>query len=710
MSGASENPQATEEEAGEPDTATSSHEENEASAEPDPETPETQEAPEEPEKKPEKESWLAYHARGYWEIIRDVYLSADRRTLGFARIMLGFLLVMDLFRRTPDWLDMYSDKGVLPNHVNLFRPQAWGSFSFLNAFSTAPELWALWAVMLVTYTSVLVGYKTRIAHVLSVFLVASTNGRILLIENGGYVVFNLLVMWTAFLPMGDRFSVDSILASMRRRKEANADELNDRAGVIDERRLAPYVSIVCGVILLQICAIYYFNVIHKTGSAWKNGTAVHYVLWVDRMVTPFVALVRGIVPPALLIVATKFVLMSEATIPVALASPLGRTWARRLVVVLMSALHIGFGATFVLGPFAWAMCVFSTLLFTTDDWEISIRTMRRTHRARVVVFDPASAASLSVCRLLKRLDRFELLTYRSEEGHAGGLAVERPGQRVLLRRSAALADILAALPLGPAIAWIFRLPGVSHLVDALWSAITTRDVARAFGLRVPAAGTIVLAGPSPLRRKLGTAVAVVRELVVVAMLAGAVNQAMTELWVINRVVKVPHPEPLRLLAQKLRYLQGWFMFSPNPVMDDGTIIVDAKTVDGRSIDPFTGKPPEFDLLHAKSLRYNQIWSDYFNRMHLPANSPYRESMKEYIYRYPERTGRPEDTIVSGDVYWISDLNPPFGKTESYKLERNKLFSFENPATRLQAQGQPQTVGPPPAPAPAPPAPMGPSGG
>ncbi|WP_240807765.1 HTTM domain-containing protein [Polyangium spumosum] len=643
-------------------------------------------APEGAAEAPRGLAWLSWHLQGYWTIIRDVYLSADRRTLGFARIMIGFLMVMDLFRRTPDWLHMYSDKGVLPTHLNLFRPQAWGAFTLFNAFSTAPELWALWVVLLVTFLCVLVGYKTRIAHVLAAIFVASMNGRILLIENGGYVVYNLLVMWTAFLPMGDRFSVDALLDSMRRRKEANADELNDRKDVVEPRRLTPHVSLVVGVILLQIAAIYYFNVIHKTGTAWRNGTAVHYVLWVDRMVTPIVAAVRGYIPPRLIPYATWFVLISEAVIPICLATPLARSWARRLAVALMCILHIGFGATFVLGPFAWAMCGFSTLLFTSDDWDLAARTMRRAHRARVVLFDGASGASLLLCRLLKRLDRYELLTFRAEPGLTRGIAVERPNDKARLERSAALADIVAALPLGPTIAWLFRLPLLSHLVDAIWSVITARDVSRIFGLRVPhAPGPLATNEPSPLGRKAGRFVATLRELAVVVMLAGAVNQALVELWVVNRRVKVPHPEPLRILAQKMRYLQGWFMFSPNPVMDDGTIVVAAKTIDGRTIDPFTGKPPEFDLTKAQSLRYNQIWSDYFNRMHLPANSAYRDAMKEFLYRYPERTGRPEDTIVSGEVYWVKDLNPPFGKKESYKLEKDKLFSFENPATRGQAR-------------------------
>src|SRR5262249_5193840 len=125
----------------------------------------------------------------WWELVRDSYLTFDRRTLGFARIAIGFLLVMDLLRRTPDWQNMYSTAGVLPIHVNLWRPQADG-FSIFNAFSTPGELWVLWAVGLVGAICLLVGYRTRLAQVTMLVFVTSMNGRVLLIENGGYVVQN----------------------------------------------------------------------------------------------------------------------------------------------------------------------------------------------------------------------------------------------------------------------------------------------------------------------------------------------------------------------------------------------------------------------------------------------------------------------------------------------------------------------------------------
>ncbi|AKT37209.1 HTTM domain-containing protein [Chondromyces crocatus] len=630
----------------------------------------------------------------WWDLFRDSYFTLDRRTLGFTRILLGLYLIGDLFRRTWDWGDMYSVEGVLPNHVNLFRRGA-DNFTIFNAFSTNGELWVLWAIILATYVCVLVGFKTKLAQVLSLLWVASMNGRVLLIENGGYVVHNLLLLWTCFLPMGDRFSLDAMRASLRRSKERGAADLNDRSTIDDPDKPDRYVSIIGPVIILQLASIYFFNVVHKTGMAWKNGTAVHYVLYVDRMVTPAVAQVREYIPGWMILIMTRAALAFEASIPVCLLAPIGRVWARRLVIVMMNALHLAFGTTFVLGPFAWALCVFSTLMFQPEDWEIATQTMRREHRARVVRFDPASAGALGVCRLLMRMDRFGLLTFEEQPGLGGRLSVRTPDGKTV-DGARALADMVAALPLGPVVAWMLRLPGVRGLVDALLGALDRWNAGAWLGLRVPEVASVA-PPPSPLLRGRRKGVAALRELLIVVMWASAVNQAAVELWCINRRIRVPQHEPMRSLAHKFRFLQGWFMFSPNPVMDDGTIIVDAVTIDGRHINPFTGQEPDFDLKSVKSYGYNQIWSDYFNRMHLPANTGYRDAMKEYMFRYPERTGRPEDVIVSGDVYWVKDFNPKWGKTESYNQEREKLFSFVNPKAQAQSQGMTRPSSAPPAP-------------
>jgi hypothetical protein len=464
---------------------------------------------------------------------------------------------------------------------------------------------------------------------------------------------------------------------------------------------------------------------------------VHYVLYNDRMVTPLVALVRDHIPNVFILFMTRATLACEALIPVALLQPMARPWARRAVIVAMCTLHLAFGTAMTLGPFAWSCCVFATLLFTPEDWEIASSTMRRARRARVVVLDPRSGAAVLACRILARLDRFELLRFVEEEGLETGLGFRDPGRDgARLGRVDALADVIACLPLGPCIAWIPRLPVVRGVADAFLAALERRDVSAFFGIRVPertppepavtepeaapvsatmvVASVVVVAAAIALAIKLdrpflGLAIIVavtsvtmivdanivlrpptfkktsravvvgLRELLILGMIVAEADQAGTELWCINRRIKVPQPEPLATMVHKLRFLQGWFMFSPQPVMDDGTIVVDAVTVDGRHIDPFEdGKPPDFDLLSAKSLYLSQIWGDYFNRMKDSGYSGYRTAMQDYIYRYPERTRRPEDAIASGDVYWVHDLNPRWNETQSYNLQRDKLFSFTNP--------------------------------
>jgi hypothetical protein len=618
----------------------------------------------------------------FLQVLRDGYLTFDRRTLGFTRWMLGFFLIADLFHRGRSWADLYSSEGVLPTTLGLERPQSFGSFTIFLGFSSPGELSVLWALMLAAFVCLLIGYKTRRMQLLALLLVTGMNGRLLLVENGGYTVQNLLLLWTCFLPLGDRFSLDALLASMKRRREASAAELNDRSDVLLPEQEKPLVTALGPIILIQLSAIYFFNVVHKTGREWKDGTAVHYVLYVDRIATPIVALVRDHLPLPLLKLMTRSALAAEASIPVVLLSPLARVWSRRIAIVLINALHIAFGTTFVLGPFAWACCVFSTLLFTADDWELAHRTMRRASRARTVIFDPRSPGALLVCRLLKRLDHFELLTFREGDPGPLGLALENAANLgPPITRSAAVAGSLAALPLGPLVAILFRAPLLRSAFDACFAAIERRAVSAYFGLALRSSFTA--AEPSPLRRRGRHALHVLGESFALLMFVCCVNLAMVQLWVIKKMIRVGQSPILMPLTAKMRFQQGWFMFSPGPAMDDGTIVVDAITVDGRHVDPFslhvepyTLRAPNFDLTHARSLRLNQLWGDYFNRIQLPGYYSYREAMKDYLLALPRRTGHPEDAIVSGEVFWVSDQNPRWGETESYGLEKMTLFTFD----------------------------------
>jgi hypothetical protein len=68
------------------------------------------------------------------------------------------------------------------------------------------------------------------------------------------------------------------------------------------------------------------------------------------------------------------------------------------------------------------------------------------------------------------------------------------------------------------------------------------------------------------------------------MLVACVDEAMVSLPAIKRRITVSRPEALRALTREMRFYQGWFMWSPEPAMEDETIVVDAVTTDGRHVD------------------------------------------------------------------------------------------------------------------------------
>ena len=77
----------------------------------------------------------------------------------------------------------------------------------------------LFALCGVIFFCFLIGWKTRLFHWLSVMCIVSLHDRVIFLENGGDVVLNILAVWTLFLPMGARFSVDALLASLQTRRE-----------------------------------------------------------------------------------------------------------------------------------------------------------------------------------------------------------------------------------------------------------------------------------------------------------------------------------------------------------------------------------------------------------------------------------------------------------------------------------------------------------
>jgi hypothetical protein len=147
-------------------------------------------------------------------------------------------------------------------------------------------------------------------------------------------------------------------------------------------------------------------------------------------------------------------------------------------------------------------------------------------------------------------------------------------------------------------------------------------------------------------------------------------------WLAERVPKSMRggpPGPLAAIPVYLRQLQGWMMFRVPP-RTDGTIVVDAETIDGRHIDPFTGKPPDLDAPLHGPLEYGELFCDYFLRIADAKNQHYRQHLKHYLINWQELEKRPKgDRIVKFRVLWVESNSPPPGQTVPTNLRRSNIL-------------------------------------
>jgi hypothetical protein len=315
---------------------------------------------------------------GVYEKIRRVYLTADLRSLAAGRIVLALVLLRDLIGRWMELSIWYTNDGIIPNHTMLWRPPWDHVFSLFYLASYGYEAAIGFVLCLIVYTSLLIGFRTKLSQVLATICMMSLHGRTLLFDNGGDVVLGLLTIWTTFLPTGRFFSVDAVLA---RRREASNAPLPD-AGVgagpaVSKPRAKTFVSLAVLAVIFQLAICYFFNAVHKGGPTWRNGSAVQYAIHLDRLATWFAVWLRETMSPTVARALTYSALATEAMLPVLLLSPFGTRYCRRAAIVLVVGLHLGFASCLNLGNFVPAMIAYTPNFIPGEDWDAMERWWAR---------------------------------------------------------------------------------------------------------------------------------------------------------------------------------------------------------------------------------------------------------------------------------------------------------------------------------------------
>ncbi len=510
------------------------------------------------------------------ERVRQAYLVADLRSLALGRIGLASVLLANLIMRALVLRDFYSNDGLLPNHTLLWRPEQWPVFSLFFVASTPAMAAALFVLCGLAFLALLVGYRTRAAQVASYLAVVSLNARSFI--NGGDIVLCQLALWSIFLPLGRRWSVDAALDQRR----------GARVPVASNQIVAPALAVLLG----QLFFVYLLNAIHKNGVTWRDGSAVHYVLHQDTIVTSLGLWVRGWITPNVSKALTWGTLAIEWTLPVLLASPIALRATRRAAIGLAASLHIGFVLFIDLEMFTPAMIAFLPFLLRGED-AAAFERWWTARWSRLREWPPLARATRATSALLDEL------------------AAARP----LPAPTAAGSPLLARARRGAALAG--RLTFVALV---------------ALGAERLVAGNSRWHGP---------------------------------LW-------------CEQAESYLMLFERWYMFAPEAPRTDMNVSIDAVTAEGRHVDPFNelASPPH--PFPGKSIPARLDQGPLFVEwaLRVPFTPDYHQAFVEWVLRYPERTGRPQDRIVSFRAYIVNDDSPPPGKRTPTNTRVRQFFEYQ----------------------------------
>jgi hypothetical protein len=280
--------------------------------------------------------------------------ACDLRSLAVMRVALGILLLVDLGMRSRSIEAMYSDAGFFPisawqAHVQAMRdttePLSWSIHAWNGSLTFQA---VLFLIATLAAGMLLLGWKTRLACIISWILLVSVQMRNPLVLHSGDCLFRLALFWGMFLPLGAVWSVDA--------RRGNRD-----------RPANPVVSGATVGLVLSLFSLYFFAGLAKLNDVWFSGQALEYVLKLDIYATGFGKFMLGW--PGVLKWITWLTLVTEIVLPLLMLLPWKHEFWRYLAMVTFVALHVGIAACMSIGLFSPVAIAIWTGLLTTAFWE-----------------------------------------------------------------------------------------------------------------------------------------------------------------------------------------------------------------------------------------------------------------------------------------------------------------------------------------------------
>jgi hypothetical protein len=137
------------------------------------------------------------------------------------------------------------------------------------------------------------------------------------------------------------------------------------------------------------------------------------------------------------------------------------------------------------------------------------------------------------------------------------------------------------------------------------------------------------------------------------------------------------PEWFEQAESYLMLYERWYMFAPEAPRTDMNVSIDAVTSEGRHVDPFNELASPGHPFPGNSIPPHLDQEALFVEwaLRVPFIPDYQQAFREWVLRYPERTGRPQDRIVSFRAYVVRDDSPPLGRRTPTHTHATQFYEW-----------------------------------
>lgn len=583
----------------------------------------------------------------------------DLRSLALFRVLLGAVLLVTLLGSFCNLGALYTDSGVAPRSwVMDVGASTRLSLYFLNgsfAFTTL-----LLLIQTVAALMLLLGWRTRLASVVSFVLWASLMSRNPDVLMPADSLMAGLLFWSLFLPLGARYSMEAAL------NPAPANPQNQ------------YLSWASAGLLVQIIAPYFFSTLAAYSDAQTHQSLVlFYWLNLDGYATSLAQSLLASVPLHTTLSRLMFVLSLIS--PLLIFAPVFTQATRLLAMIGFGLMQIFMLIFFDLGTLPWVSLAALAALPGASFWSwLKHRDERRNSGALRIYYDSTHPFSHAMCRVLQ-----EFLILPRAEIHA---AQDTPRTRSLMlaNHSWVVLDasdqatmkwsaLVTLLRHSPVFFWKGALLSPAFLQkpgDALYDALA-RHRATLNRFCVERTSAQPEFNPHSLWK-----------------LFSALMLIATLLSSFAAVQWLPHTigSGLTFVLQPLRLDQTWTLYSIPKLENDGWLMVNAKLTNGSEVDllranstaPDFNKPPH-SVIAADGTRWlsyrNQLWQD---------DSPsHRRLYGRYLCAKWNDAHASDDTKLAAQLTFIYMLERTSGLTRAPQIEQRILGTQECPPVQAE---------------------------